>query len=249
MYATARNNGNFMRISALLLCGLACSLGPSLFASGQPRGMLLELHSCELYAGGCVVSSEATLGGRYLLRAWQFDGGSFGGSDLAGLEVALLQASSENLATANAEPGQAIVYLSSNANLAQRKALLDWVAAVEPKLKSSNVHTRTVPMQFTRIDNGYSFSAGDFVQVKTVSREVCETGACGEALWYSPRSPTSVFTVAVDRTSKVVDPLLQLKWSEAGKRNVFLAKFGENTLNKDVFVASADLCGPAAKLF
>ena len=100
-----------MKKVAFILCAASALLARSLFAADAPHGSLLELHSCELYAGGCVVSSEATLGGRYLLRAWQFDGGSFGGSDLAGLEVALLQASSENLATANAEPGQAIVYL------------------------------------------------------------------------------------------------------------------------------------------
>src|ERR1043166_9854591 len=32
----------------------------TLAAADQPRGNLVELHSCELYAGGCVVSSEAT---------------------------------------------------------------------------------------------------------------------------------------------------------------------------------------------
>jgi hypothetical protein len=73
------------------------SLCPA-FADDQPRGSLMEVHSCELYAGGCVVSSEATLGGRYMLRAWNFSGGSFAGSDLAGLQVALLESSSDNLA-------------------------------------------------------------------------------------------------------------------------------------------------------
>ena len=52
----------------------------STYANEQPRGSLMEVHSCELYAGGCVVSSEATLGGRYMLRAWNLSGGSFAGT-------------------------------------------------------------------------------------------------------------------------------------------------------------------------
>src|SRR5256885_4969417 len=94
------------------------------FASDEPRGSVLELHSCELYAGGCVVSSEATLGGRYMLRAWNFNGGTFAGTDFAGLNVAVLQSSTENLAEQRTTPNQAIVYLPENATAAQRDALL-----------------------------------------------------------------------------------------------------------------------------
>jgi hypothetical protein len=47
----------------------------------------------------------------------------------------------------------------------------------------------------------------------------------------------------------VTEPLLKLKWNESGKRSVFLAKFGENTTAKDLYVSTADLCGPTGKLF
>jgi hypothetical protein len=242
-------NESSMKTVALLLSACAGLLAQNLSAADVPRGNLLELHSCELYAGGCVVSSEATLGGRYLLRAWQFTGGSFAGSELTGLQVALVQSSADNLASPKADPGQAVVYLPANATSSQRDALLAWIRATEPKLKGVDLHSRTVPLQFTKSETGYAFSAGDFVFVKTASRESCETGACGDALWYSPRSGTSVFTVAIDRSSQVVEPLLQLKWTDAGKRSVFLARFGEKTGASDVFVASADLCGPTGKLF
>ena len=46
-------------LSAIFGC---LSLCPA-FANDQPRGSLMEVHSCELYAADCVVSSEATLGG------------------------------------------------------------------------------------------------------------------------------------------------------------------------------------------
>src|SRR5262245_33255439 len=95
-------------IAAVLGCFSAA------FADDQPRGSLMEVHSCELYAGGCVVSSEATLGGRYMLRAWNFTGGSFGGAELAGLQVALLESSSDNLAASKTAADRAVVYLPEN---------------------------------------------------------------------------------------------------------------------------------------
>jgi hypothetical protein len=238
-----------MKTISLLLASLACLFSHTVSAADQPRGNLLELHSCELYAGGCIVSSEATLGGRYMLRVWNFTSGSASGTDLAGLRLAVLQASSQNIAAPDTDSDRAVVYLPNTATATQREALLGWLKSAEPALKLNRLLTRVVPMQFTKTDSGYSFSAGDCLSIKTAPRESCETGACGEALWYIPRTPTSVFTVAVDRASKVNEPLLQLKWNDGGKRSVFLARFGESAPAKNVFVSSAELCGPAAKTF
>ena len=163
-----------MKITALLLTGLACFIGQNTYAAGQPRGNLIELHSCELYAGGCTVSSEATLGGRYMLRAWNFADGSFQGTDLAGLNLVVLQSSTENLAAPKANPGQAIVYLPANANTAQRAALIAWLKTSEPFVGvAGNLQTRIVPIQCKKTETGYAFSAGDFLSVKTaLSREM-----------------------------------------------------------------------------
>jgi hypothetical protein len=236
-----------MKTVPLLVAGLTYCLTHGLCAAGQPHGNLIELHSCELYAGGCVVSSQATLGGRYMLRVWDFTGGTAAGTELAGLKLALLQTSSENLAAPDTSSGHAVVYLPNAATGMQRDALLAWVKSSVPDLKQDQLRTRIVPMEFTGNDSGYSFSAGDFVSVKTTPRERCETGACGEALWYTPRTPTSVFTVAVDRSSRITEPLLQLKWDDAGKRSIFLGKFGAPASSKNIFVSLAELCGPASR--
>jgi hypothetical protein len=239
----------FMKTVALLLTGFACCLGREACAANPPRGNLLELHSCELYAGGCIMSSEATLGGRYMLRAWDFTGGEFAGADLSGLSLALLQASSENLAASTADPGQAVVYLPAGATPAQRAALLGWLKSVEPELSPSGLKSRVTPLSFGKDALGYTFSAGAFLTVKTASLDACTSGACGEALWYTPHLATTVFTVAVDRSSQVAEPLLQLKWNDAGKRSVFLARFGDNQPSKNLYVSTTELWTPDGKLF
>jgi hypothetical protein len=213
----------------------------------QPRGNVVELHSCELYAGGCVVSSEATLGGRYMFRAWEFTSGTFAGAEFAGLNVAVLQTSSENLAAAKTKADRSVIYLPQSASHAQREALVAWLKVQMPELKESRISTRTAPIKVAGNGTGYRVSIGDSIAVRTAGLESCETGACGEALWYEPRSGTSLFTVALNRSSSVAEPLLKLKWNDAGKRSVFLGKFGDAP--KKEFVTSSDWCGPAERIF
>src|SRR5712672_3470588 len=101
------------RFAFLAALALATS---NLHAAEQPRGTLLELHSCELYAGGCVVSSEEPLDGRYMFQAWNFTGGDFQGANFAGLKLAVLQASTANLAADKTHADRVVVYLPEQAN-------------------------------------------------------------------------------------------------------------------------------------
>jgi len=218
-------------------------------ADDQPRGSLIEVHSCELYAGGCVVSSEATLGGRYMLRAWNFSSGSFAGSELAGLQVALLESSPDNLAASKSTADRAVVYLPQIANASQRKAVLAWIKSSAPELKSAKLRTQVASLRLEKSENGYLFTAGDTISVNASTSAACGMGSCGEELWYTPRSTTTVFTVVANRSSHVSEPSMKLKWDDAGKRSVFLAKFGESASAKEIYVTAADFCGTEAKLF
>jgi hypothetical protein len=237
-----------MRNVVLLLAGLACCTPSLALAAEPPRGTLLELHSCELYAGGCVVSSEATLGGRYLLRAWHFAGGSFNGVNFTGLEMAALVSASENLAASQSAEAEAVVYLPESAGAPQRDALLAWLKSADPDLRRAVLHTRVVPLRLARQQGGYTFTAGSFLSLATAPPGQCQTGACGEALWYQPHIATSLFTVAVNCASHVAEPLLQLKWDDAGKRSVFVARFGDRVCARNQFVAWSELCGASSGL-
>ncbi len=238
-----------MKKLAFLSAIFGCfSLYPAL-AGDQPRGSLMEVHSCELYAGGCVVSSEATLGGRYMLRAWNFTGGSFRGTELTGLQVALLESSSDNLASSKSSSDRGVVYLPKSATEAQRKALFAWIKSSAPEFKTARLESRVVPLHLEKSEDGYHFAAGDIISVNASTSAACGMGSCGEELWYTPRSNTTVFTVVANRGSHVIEPWLKLKWDDAGKRSVFLAKFGESASTKEIYVTAADFCGTESKLF
>src|SRR5271154_6283652 len=108
--------------------------GTSLRAGENLHGDLLELHSCQLYIGGCIASSESPQDGRYLLRVWNFTGGSYERTPLRGLQVALLETSDDNLAFRETNPTAAMAYLPQSATSAQTTALISWLKSTNPEL-------------------------------------------------------------------------------------------------------------------
>lgn len=236
------------KLTFLFSALLALSLN-SAFAADAPRGSLLEIHSCEVYAGPCMVSSESPQEGRYMVRAWDFTGGSFNNTDLTGLKIAVLQSSPDNLAESDSGSGAAVVYLPASATQAQRDTLLAWLKSSQPDFHPSHIQTRTVPLEFTKSENGYEFTAGKYVTVKTAPLSQCSMTGCGQVLWYQPRAATSLFTVVVNDGSQVSEPLLKLRWDAAGNRNIFLGRFGQPVPAKNLYVSLNELCGPTQALF
>jgi len=238
-----------MKKLSLLFTGILGLMVNAAFATDAPHGSLMELHSCEVYAGPCVVSGEYPQDGRYMARAWDFNGGSFNGVDFSGLQLAVLQCSPDNLAESNSKSGDAVVYLPQNATPSQRDALLAWLKSNQTDFHPVKLETRIVPLQFTKSEKGYVFSAGKFLQVKTAPLDKCSMGGCGETLAYNPRAQTSVFTVVVNNGSKVSEPLLKLRWDATGNRDIFLARFGQSVPANDLYVSLSELCGPSQSLF
>ena len=50
-------------------------------SAAGPFGEFVELHSCDLYTGGCTASAESTLLGRQVFRVWSIESGEWNGQD------------------------------------------------------------------------------------------------------------------------------------------------------------------------
>ena len=232
-----------------LFIGLSGLAAESLLAGGSPRGNLIELHSCEVYAGGCMVSSEASQGGRYTLQAWDITGGSWDGIDLSGQKAAVLETSTENLAASSTHAGPSVVYLPETANADQRRALLAWLKSRDPQLAGSTIQTRVVPISLTTSPKNATFTAGKYASIQVASLRDCDSRVCGEDLWYEPSTTTSIYTVGLNAGSQINEPLVDLKWTDHGKRSVFLACFGDSVPVQNVYVKSSDWCGSIGNFF
>ena len=231
-----------------VFAGLNCLAISGAFAEPPPTGKLIELHSCEVYAGGCTVSSESEQGGRYRFQVWDVAGGSWQGVDLAGLKVAVLASSTANLADQNARVDSSVVYLPREGTAAQRQALLAWLKASDTHLAASAIQTRVAPISLTASGDSVNVKIGEVACLETVSLGQCANRSCGEDLWYEPSVQTTRFTVALNEDSQVKEPLLKLKWNDHAKRSVFIAHFGDASPAKNLFVNSYEWCG-AGKLF
>jgi hypothetical protein len=231
-----------MKILAADVVVLFFVLSASLRAANVPRGDLLEVHSCQLYVGGCIASSETTQGGQYLLRVWSFTAGSFKGTELGGLTVALLEAADQNLALREAQPTEAMLYTPRSTTPTQATALVDWLKASNPELSAVEWRLRKVPMAFASRQGAVSFSAGDYLQIETRPFAPCGLNSCGESLWYAPRSMLTSYSVGVTTTTAVREPALSLRWIDHGKNNVFLGHFGEGANAQAAFTSPVLMC-------
>lgn len=192
-----------------------------------PSGQVVELHACEVYTGGCTASSQATLGGRSLLRVWSFEQGEFAGQELKGLQVALLQVAKNNLAFRNTLPSSSVLYLPAVATDEQRSAIIEWLKLNETSLGQAPLEVTVLPVSFNQNGDTVVVKVGDRIDLRTQSLEVCKTGECGEALWYQPRSKLAAFKVLLNERSTVRESELKLIWTDNGAKSVFLGRFGD----------------------
>jgi hypothetical protein len=211
----------------VFFCSLLVALQPSFGA--EPSGEFVELHSCDLYTGGCTASSESTLLGRQLFRIWSISQGRWANQDLAGLKVALLELGSANLAENEAKVEKAVFFVPKGLGLAQKEALLFWMTSQGITASS----TRVVEAEITYQRSGATVEAavGDSIALSTTAIGTCSSGSCGQTVWYEPQAKHSSFEVVASRVSKIRDSGLNFVWIDHDRPNVFLASFGPDGSN------------------
>ena len=190
----------------------------------EPSGEFVELHSCDLYTGGCTASSESTLLGRQLFRVWSINQGTWDDQDLAGLKIALLEVGSENLAEKGAAAEKAKIFVPKGLVPAQKRALLSWVAT--QGIAPGSLLVMEADITYQRSGAKAEVAVGDSVSLSTMPITKCSSGACGQALWYEPQINHSSFEVVASRVSKIYDSDLNFLWTDHDRPNVFLSHFG-----------------------
>ena len=208
-----------MRVSfySLLMAMQACF-------GAEPSGEFLELHSCDLYTGGCTASSESTLLGRQLFRVWSIRQGTWDNQDLADLKVALLELGSVNLAEKGALGEKAEIIVPKGLEPARKQALLSWITS-QGNIPVSPCEVEAA-ITYHRTGCAADVAVGDFVSLSTTAIGKCSSGACGQTLWYEPGAKHCSVEVVASRVSKIRDSSLNFLWTDHDRPNVFLASFG-----------------------
>jgi hypothetical protein len=224
--ANLRRGSELKGVTAVKISAVVFSLfvASKLCSAAEPSGEFVELHSCDLYTGGCTASAESTLLGRQVFRAWSIESGQWNGQDLTHLKVAVLETGSKNLAEKGALADKAEIFVPRGLAQAKREALLSWAAAQHPLPRATPVIEAEIIYQ--RSGQEAAVTVGDTVSLTTMAIGRCGSGACGQALWYEPQADHSTFEVVASRTSKIQNATLF--WADHDRPNVFLASFGSN---------------------
>ncbi len=162
------------------------------FAGGRGRvtGDYVEARTAEVFAGGCIMNSEAETMGRQAILAWRIATGSFDGVTLDGLTVVAAVAGDRNLGMremGGEEPTsvKAIITVDPRATAEQRDALVALVRELSGGLISEVVRVETARVRFATTSNYVEVSVPDSVDL-VVNKEMKHDPSCGAMQWFKP---------------------------------------------------------------
>jgi hypothetical protein len=219
-----------MKLFSVAITVLAFS--SSLAARERPKvlGEYVEARTAEVFAGGCIMNSEAETMGRQAIMAWKITTGSLDGVVLDGLTVAAAVAGDRNLGMremGGEEPTavKAIITVDPRATPAQRTALVRLVRELSRGLITEVVRVDTARIKFATTQNYVEVSVPDQSIQLTVNKEMKHDPSCGAMQWFKPFTTMAESAMGVAETHAFSGTGLGTKWSAPDKRSAFFGTF------------------------
>jgi hypothetical protein len=207
-----------MILTSLLLLSLPAG-GPA-----APHGVYVEARTAAVYAGACHYGGQYTLEGREAVLGWHFEGGSEGGVDLAGTDLAVLLSGEGNLDAGGAR--RSVLYLDGDAPPAARAAARAWVERTQGALLGAVTAVETVPVDVGRAGDAFHLTAGAGIELRGAA--LPERACCRMPynVWYDPFVALQGRLVGNASTFRADAPALARRWALAGENDVFFGAFG-----------------------
>lgn len=207
---------------------LTALCGPVIAPESAPRGRYVEARTASVFAGACHYGSERMLDGREALLAWQFEAGSMGGVECAGLALAIAIADDENLADGGAAR-RSVVYVAAAATAEQRAALVTWLCREHAALVGDVRALRVVDLALHIDDEAFALRAPG---VFTLAGDGLADRACCKMpfqVWYAPLVALEDPLVGHELEFALREPALERTWSRPGENAAFFGRFGPAT--------------------
>jgi hypothetical protein len=213
----------------IVLAALIGLGGSTLLAGGGSTisGSYVEARTAEVFAGGCVMNSEAGTEGKEAVLAWKVSRGSFNGVSLDGLSVVAALSGNANLGMTEMGGDRAAVrstvYVDQRANSVQKMALVAMANELSNGIMGTIVNVAQTPIQFTDNANEVQVAAGQVAL--DVSKHVTHDPTCGAQLWFKPLSSVEDATLGTTEQHSFNGTNLGVKWSAPNKRSSFFGTF------------------------
>ena len=197
---------------------------------GRITGEYVEARTAEVFAGGCIMNSEAETLGRQAILAWRITSGTFDGVSLEGLTVAAAVAGDRNLGMremGGEEPTavKAIIIVDPRATAPQRDALVRLVRELSNGLITHVVRVDVAPVKFATSQNYIEVSVPNNSIQLTVNKEMKHDPSCGAMQWFKPFTKLADAALGVAEEHAFEGQGLNTKWSAPNKRSAFFGTF------------------------
>ena len=197
-------------------------------SKGTISGQYVEARTAEVFAGGCIMNSEAETMGRQAVMAWKVDSGSFQGVSLDGLAVMAAVNGDRNLGMREMggeapQKVEAALVIDARANAAQREALVALARELSKGVIKEVVSVKPGRITYWADEDRISIAAPE-VQL-TVNKELKHDPSCGAMQWFRPLTTVQQGTMGVAEAHAFTGDSLGTKWSSPNKRSAFFAKF------------------------
>ena len=220
-----------MKLALTVAAALALA-GASLAADdkGRVTGEYVEARTAEVFAGGCIMNSEAETLGRQAIMAWRITAGVFDGVSLEGLTVAAAVAGDRNLGMremGGEEPTavKAIIIVDPRATARQREALVKLVRELSNGLITHVVRVDVAPVRFATSQKYVEVSVPENSILLTVNKEMKHDPSCGAMQWFKPFTKLADAALGVAEEHFFEGQGLDTKWSAPNKRSAFYGTF------------------------
>jgi hypothetical protein len=216
-------------LSTVFLGLLALTVGTVTIAARPVTltGTYVEARTAEVFAGGCIINSEAGTTGREALLAWKVDRGRFDGVRLDGLAVVAAIAADVNLGVheigGDVAHARTALFLDARATLTQRKALIAMARTLSHGIVDNVVEMNPVSIEFVAGDHDIRV-ATKTVRL-TVQKAMDHDPGCGNKQWFSPLSAVHHAELGTAAENAFSGASLGTKWSDPDKRSAFFGMF------------------------
>lgn len=208
---------------------LVLAAGTSLVAGGRGSvsGTYAEARTAEVFAGGCVMNSEAGTSGRQAVMAWKVDKGTFNGVAIDDLTIVAAVSGDANLGIQEIGGTRATtksaVYIDQRASQVQQIALIAMANELSRGLVGTVVQVTPAPIQFSEDNHAVRVAAGP--ATLDVSKHMSHDISCGGMQWFQPLASTASSTMGTAERHSFMGSSLGTKWSDPGKKSAFFGTF------------------------
>ena len=213
-----------MALSAAAAMFVAASLSAG---TVTVKGTYVEARTSQIFAGACVVNSEAGTTGREALLAWKVDEGRWNGTPLNGLAVVAAVAGDANLSVheigGEVANTRAALFLDARATEAQRAALVALAKTLSNGLVGTVVEASPASIEF--VDGAQEIRVATNALRLVVQKQMEHDVQCGNKEWFRPFSTVDRARMGVTAENLFDGAALGTKWSDPNKRSAYFGTF------------------------